>query len=158
MFKKLLLTFFIFSGFIGFAYPIKKENTRLFEYCFSLEKRLSKNSIENRKNISERIKTISNDISIIGLSKTKGLLINKTIDQYKKSKNSFLINIFHNEIYCLTGYWIEYIKPGTFESIFYEKGEKKLDEFKELKNEVDGLINDFNSEYKILKNQIKKFL
>tara|TARA_Y100001970_G_scaffold163565_1_gene199913 strand:- start:8070 stop:8546 length:477 start_codon:yes stop_codon:yes gene_type:complete len=157
MLKKLFLASFLFSSLIGVSYPLKKENTRIFEYCYSLEKIFSKNSIETKENLSGRIKSISKDISRLGVSKTKGLFINKIIDKYKKSKNSFVINSIHNEIYCLAGYWIEYIKPGTFESIFYEKSEKKINEIKELKIEVDGLINDFNSEYKILKKEFKNF-
>ena len=43
--------------------------------------------------------------------------------------------------------------PGTFESVVYEKGKKKIKEFKELKEEVDGLINNLNSEYKNIREE-----
>ena len=49
MLKKLFLTFFIlFSSFIT-IYPSKKENTNLFDYCYSLEIIISKNSVEKSK-------------------------------------------------------------------------------------------------------------
>ena len=50
MFKNLLLTFFLlFSSFITID-PSKKENTNLIDYCYSLEKILSRNSLEKSKN------------------------------------------------------------------------------------------------------------
>ena len=73
------------------------------------------------------------------------------IDKYKNSKNSFIFDFVPNNIYCLGGYWIERIKPGTFESIFYEESKKTITE---LKDEADLLINDINSEYKILKEEL----
>ena len=46
MFKKLLLTsFLLFSSFIT-IYPSKKENTNFLDYCYSLEKIISRNSLE----------------------------------------------------------------------------------------------------------------
>jgi len=45
--------------------------------------------------------------------------------------------------------------PGKFESIIYDKSKKTIDEFKELKEEVDGLINNFNSEYKNIRREIE---
>ncbi len=47
--------------------------------------------------------------------------MNKIIDQYKNSKNSLIISFVSNRFYCLTGYWIEYVNPGTFTLLFYEK-------------------------------------
>ncbi len=156
MLKKLLFTSFILFSLVGITYPTKKENIKLFNYCYSLEKILSRNAIQKRGNISGNLKSISKDISIIGISKTKGTLINEMIDQYKSSKNSFIVNLLPNESYCFAGYWIEIVKPGTFESIFYEKSKKTINEFKDLKDEVDVFIKDINSEYKSLKDEFNK--
>ena len=125
MFKKLFLTSFLLISMIGVSYPSKKENTRIFDYCYSLEKILSRNSIKKRKNISEKVKSLSSDISIFGVNKTRGSLINKLINQYKISKNSFILNIIPNKVYCFAGYWVEKSMPGKFESIIYYKGKKK---------------------------------
>ena len=153
MFKNLFLTSFLLISFIGVYYPSKKENTRIFDYCYSLEKILSRNSIKKRKNVSEKVKSLSRDISRFGVNKTRGSLINGMINQYKTSRNSFMLNIIPNRIYCISGYWIENVMPGTFESIIYDKGKKKIKEFKELKEEVDGLINNLNSEYKYIRKE-----
>jgi len=133
---------------IGIYYPSKKENTRIFDYCYSLEKILSRNSIKKRKNISEKVKSLSIDISRFGVNKTRGSLINKMINKYKTYKNNLILNIIPNKMYCLSGYWVEKVMPGTFESVIYDNGKKKINEFREFKEEVDGLINNFNSEYK----------
>ena len=153
MFKKIFLTSFLLISMIGVYYPSNRENTRIFDYCYSLEKILSRNSIKKRKNISEKVKSISKDISRFGINKTKGSLINKIINQYKTSKNSFILNIIPNKIYCLSGYWIEKILPGTFETSIYNKGKKTINEFRDFKNEVDGLIDNFNSEYQNIKDE-----
>ena len=144
MFKKLFLTSFLLISMIGLYYPSNKENTNIFDYCFSLEKILYRNSIAKRKNLSEKVKSLSRDISRFGVNKTRGSLINGMINQYKTSKDSFILNIIPNRIYCISGYWIEIVMPGTFESVIYDKGKKKIKEFKELKEEVDGLINNQN--------------
>ena len=153
MFKKLFLTSFLLISMIGFYYPSKKENTRIFDYCYSLEKILSRNSIQKRINNSEKVKSLSRDISRFGLNKTRGSLINKMINQYKTSKNSFILNVIPNKIYCFSGYWVEKVIPGTFESVIYDVGKKKINEFREFKEEVDGLINNFNSEYKNIRKE-----
>tara|TARA_B100000674_G_scaffold27181_1_gene18963 strand:+ start:768 stop:1202 length:435 start_codon:yes stop_codon:yes gene_type:complete len=140
----------------GVCYPSKKENTRLFDYCYSLEKILSRNSIQKRINISEEIKLLSRDISSFGVNKTRGALINKMINQYKTTKKSFMLNIIPNKIYCLSGYWIEKVIPGTFESIIYVKSKKTINEFKEYKEEVDGLINNFSSEYQNIRKEFNR--
>ena len=153
MFKKLFLTSFLLISMIGVYYPSNRENTGIFDYCYSLEKILSRNSIKKRKNVSEKVKSLTRDISIFGVNKTKGALINKIINQYKTSKNSFILNVFPNKIYCFSGYWVEKVIPGTFESVIYDVGKKKLNEFTEIKEEVDGLINNFNSEYKNIRKE-----
>ena len=154
MFKKLFLISFLLVSIIGVYYPSKRENTRIFDYCYSLEKILSRNSIKKRKNISEKVKSLSTDISRFGVNKTRGSLINEMINQYKTSKNYFILNVIPNKIYCFSGYWVENVMPGIFESIIFDKGKKKINEFREFKEEVDGLINNFNSEYK---NKKKEF-
>ena len=153
MFKKLFLTSFLLISMIGVSYPSKKENTRIFDYCYSLEKILSRNSIKKRKNISEKVKSLSRDISRFGVTKTRGSLINKIINQYKKSKNSLILDAIPNKIYCFSGYWVEKVMPGTFESVIYDVGKKKIIELREFKEEVDGLIENFNWEYKNIRKE-----
>ena len=154
MFYKLLLTsFLIFSSLIT-IYPSKKENTNLFDYCYSFEKILSRNSIDKSKNLSKKFKPFAKDITFFGTNKTKGSLVNKVIDQYKASKKLFIITFIPNKIYCLGGYWIEEVNPGTFKSIFYEKSQQKINEYKDIKKDVDAFIKDFNSEYKSIKKEI----
>ena len=154
MFKKLLLIFFLlFSTFIV-IYPSTKENTKLFEYCYDLEKIFSRNSVEKSKNISRKVKTYAKDITLIGTSKTKGALVNKIIDQYKNSKKSLIISFVPNRFYCLTGYWIEYVNPGTFTLLFYEKTQRSINKYKDAKQEVDEFIRDINSEFKSIRERI----
>ena len=153
MFKKLFLTSFLLISIMWVYYPSKKENTKIFDYCYSLEKILSRNSIKKRKNISENVKSLARDISRFGFNKTKGSLINKMINQYKTSKNSFILNLIPTKIFCFSGYWVEKVIPGTFESVIYDVGKKKINEFRELKEEVDGIINNFNSEYQKIKDE-----
>ncbi len=157
MFNNLLLTFFlIFSSLIA-IYPSKKENTNLIDYCYSLEKILSRNSLKNNKNISESYKNFAKDIVLFGTNKTKGALVNKIIDKYKTSQKSYILNLFPNKFYCLAGYWIEAVKPGTFQFILYEKSKERINQYKKTKKEVDEFINDINSEYKSIKKEINKF-
>jgi len=153
MFKKLFFTSFFLISIIGVYYPSKKEKTKIFDYCYSLEKILSRNSIQKKDKLSEKVKSISRDISRFGVNKTRGALINKMINQYKTSKNSFIINIIPNKIYCLSGYWVEKIIPGTFESAIYHKTKKTINEIKEFKKEVDGIIDNFNSEYQNIRKE-----
>ena len=155
MFKNLFLSSFLLFILIGIFYPTKKENTMRFDYCYSLEKILSRNSIQKRKNASLKVKSISTDIAKFGVSKTRGGFINKMIDQYKTSNDSQLIKLIPNKLYCFSGYWIEKVNPGTFESIFYSKSKKAINEFKDLKDEVDGVLNEINSEYKFIKKEFK---
>ena len=154
MFKKLLLpSFLVFSSFIT-IYPSKKENTNLFDYCYCLEKILSRNSVEKSKNLSKNVQSFAKYITVFGTNKTKGALANKIIDQYKSSKKQFIITFLPNEFYCFAGYWIEELKPGTFTSIFFEKSKQKINEYKDIKKEIDKYIKDINSEYKSIKIEI----
>ena len=155
MFKNLIFSSFLLFTLIGIIYPTKKENTKLFNYCYSLEKILSRNSIQKRKNVSLKVKSISRDIAKFGISKTRGHLINKMIDQYKISKDSRMIKLIPNNLYCFSGYWIEKVKPGTFESILYSKSKKEINKFIDLKDEVDEVINEINSEYRFIKKEFK---
>ena len=155
MFRKLLLTFFLFFSSYITIYPSTKENTKFFDYCYTLEKILSRNSLEKSKNISRKVKTYAKDITLIGTSKTKGALVNKIIDQYKNSKKSLIISFVPNRVYCLTGYWIEYVNPGTFTLLFYEKTKRSINKYKDAKQEVDEFIRDINSEYKSIRKEIK---
>ena len=69
MFKNLLLTFLLlFSSFIT-VYPSKKENTNLIDYCYSLEKILSRNSLEKSKNFSTKYNSFAKDITLFGANK-----------------------------------------------------------------------------------------
>ena len=154
MFKKFILTSFLLFSSLITIYPSKKENTNFFNYCFSLEKIMFRNSVENSKNLSKNFKTLAKDITLFGTNKTKGTFANKIIDQYKNSKKLFIINIVPNQIYCLAGYWIEVSNPGKFESIFYKKSKQKINEYKNIKKEVDEFIKDINIEYKYIKKEI----
>ena len=154
MFKNLLLTFFLFFSSLITIYPSKKENTNLIDYCYSLEKILSRNSVEKSKNVSKKYKTFAKDITLFSTKKTKGALVNKMINQYKTSKKSFLITFLPNKFYCLAGYWIEEVNPGTFQYIFYEKSKERINQYKDMKKEVDDFIKDINSEYKSIKKDI----
>ena len=157
MFKKLLLTFFLlFLSFIT-IYPSKKENTNLIDYCYSLEKILSRNSLEKTKNVSQKYKNFVKDITFFGTNKTKGALVNKIINQYKISRKSYIINLVPNKFYCFGGYWIEVIKPGTFQTIFYKKSKETINQYKSTKKEVDEIIKEINSEYKSIKKEIIDF-
>ena len=154
MINKLLLTvFLLFSSFI-ITYPSKKENTNLLDYCYSLEKIISRNSVEKSKNLSNNFKTFAKDITVFGTNKTKGSLANEIIDKYKNSRKLFIISILPNQLICFSGYWIENVKPGTFTSIFYEKSKKIIIEYNDIKKEVDKFIKDINSEYKSIKIEI----
>ena len=59
-----------------------------------------------------------------------------------------------NKVYCLGGYWIEAVSPGTFQSIFYKKSKQKVYQYKDVKKEVDEFIKDINLEYKSIKKEI----
>ena len=155
MFKKLLLTFFLLFSYLIIIYPSKKENTNLFDYCYSFEKILARNSLEKNNKEANRFKTFAKDITFFGTNKTKGALVNKLIDQYKSSKKLFIINLVPNKFYCLAGYRIELVNPGIFQSIIYQKSKQKINQYKDVKKEVDEFIKDINLEYKSIKNEIK---
>ena len=59
----------------------------------------------------------------------------------------FIITFIPNQVYCLAGYWIEVVNPGKFASIVYEKSKQRIDEYKDIKKELDGFIKYINSEY-----------
>jgi len=154
MFKKFLLTSFLLLSSLITIYPSKKENTNFFDYCYSLEKIISRNTLETSKNLSNNFKSLAKDITLFGTNKTKGNFANKIIDQYKNSKKLFIITVVPNQIYCLAGYWIEEINPGTFESLLFEKSKERINEYKDIKKEVDEFIKDINSEYNSIRKEI----
>ena len=157
MFNKFILTSLLrFSSLIT-LYPSKKENTNFFNYCYSLEKIISRNILEKSDNLSKNFKPLAKDISLFGTKKTKGTLANKIVDQYKNSKKLFIITVVPNQIYCLAGYWIEEVSPGKFESIFYKKTKQKINEYKNTKKEVDKFIKEINLEYKSITKEINDF-
>ena len=157
MFKKFLLTSFLLLSSLIAIYPSKKENTNFLDYCYSLEKIISRNTVEKNKNISKNFRSLAKDIVLFGTKKTKGTLANKIIDQYKNSKKLFIITFVPNKIYCLAGYWIEEVSPGKFESIFYQKTKQKINEYKNTKKELDEFIKGINLEYKSIKKEINNF-
>ena len=157
MFKKLLLTFFLFISSFITIYPSKKENTDLFDFCYSFEKIISRNSVFESKNLSEKYNSFAKDITFFGINKSRGTLANKIIDQYKTSKNLFILTFIPNKIYCLAGYWIEEVNPGMFKSVFFEKSKQKINEYKDIKKDVDKFINEINSEYKSIKKELNDF-
>ena len=157
MFKNLTLSFFLLIISFITIYPSKKENTIFIDYCNSLEKLLSRNSLEKSKNVSKKYKNFAKDIMLFSTNKTKGSLVNKIIDQYKNSKNSLIINILPNKFYCLAGYWIEEVNPGTFQAIFYEKSKQKINQYKNIRKEVDEFIKDINSEYESIQKEINDY-
>ena len=157
MFKNFLLTSFLLLSSLITIYPSKKENTNFFDYCYSLEKIISRNTLEKRKNLSNNFRPLAKDIALFGTKKTKGILANKIIDQYKNSKKLFIITFIPNQIYCLAGYWIEEVSPGKFESILYDKTKQKINEYKNTKKEVDEFIKGINLEYKSIKKEINDF-
>ena len=157
MFKKFLLTSFLLLISLITIYPSKKENTKFLDYCYCLEKIISRNIVEKNKNLSKKFRPLAKDIALFGTKKTKGTFANKIIDQYKNSKKLFIITSVPNKIYCLAGYWIEEVSPGKFESIFYKKSKQQIDEYKNIKKEVDDFIKDINLEYKSIKKEIKNF-
>ena len=157
MFKKFLLTSFLLLSALITIYPSKKENTNFFDYCYSLEKIISRNAVEKSKNLSNNFKPLAKDIALFATKKTKGTFANKVIDQYKNSKKVFIITFVPNKIYCLAGYWIEELSPGKFESIFYQKTKQKINQYKNTKKEVDEFIKEINLEYKSIKKEINDF-
>ena len=143
MFKKFLLSSVLLLISLIIIYPSKKENTNFLDYCNSLEKIISRNTVEKNKLLLKNFKPLAKDIALFGTKKTKGTLANKIIDEYKNSKKLFIINFVPNQIYCLAGYWIEEVSPGKFETIFYEKTKQKINEYnrkKKLMNLLKELI------------------
>jgi len=157
MFKKFLLTSFLLLSSIITIYPSKRENTHFLDYCYSLEKIISRNTLEKSKNLLKNFKPLAKDMTLFGINKTKGTLANKIINQYKNSKNIKILTIVPNQIYCLAGYWIEVGYPGKFESIFYNKSKQKINEYKNIKKEVDQFIKDIKLEYKSIKKEFNDY-
>ena len=158
MFKKFLLTSFLLFGSLITIYPSKKENTNFFDYCYSLEKIISRNSLEKSKNLSKKFRSFAKDVTLFGTKKTKGALANKIIDQYKTSKKLLIITFVPNQIYCLTGYWIEEVNPGTLKSISYEKSKQKINEYKNMKKDYSFLKKSLTSYFIVLYSKLISLL
>ena len=157
MFDKFILTSFLLLSFFITTYPSKKEKTKFFDYCYSLEKIISKNSLEKSKNLSNNFKPYVKDFASFSTNKTKGAFVNKIINQYKISKNSYILSVIPNKLYCFVGYWIEEVSPGTFQTIIYEKSKQKINQYKNSKKEVEAFIKGINLEYKSIKKEINDF-
>ena len=97
MFKKFFLTSFLLLSSLITIYPSKKENTNFLDYCYSLEKIISRNTVEKSKNLSKYFKPLAKDIYLFGTKKTKGTFANKIIDQYKSSKKYLLLLLFQTK-------------------------------------------------------------
>ena len=97
---------------------------------------------------------MAKDITLFGTKKTKCTFANKIIDQYKNSKKWFIISFVPTQIYCLAGYWLEHVIPSKFESIFYHKTKRKINEYKNTKKEVDEFVKEINLEYKTIKKKL----
>ena len=69
MFKDFILTSILLFSSLITIYPSKKENTNFFDYCYSFEKILSRNSIEKSKNLSKKFKHTAKDITLFGTNK-----------------------------------------------------------------------------------------
>ena len=79
---------------------------------------------------------------------------NKGINQYKYSKKLFIETFLPNQICCLAVYYIEVANLGKFESIFHKKSKQKINEYKNIKKEMDEFIKDINLEYKSIKKKL----
>ncbi len=166
MFRKLLLPSIFFLGLVGIVYPTEKENTYIFDYCFSFEKILAKNTLESANNIDGRIVISSKVLASIGVENSRGNLVKEIIDSLKSNKenaDNLLPNFIPTKIYCLSGYWIEKFFPGTFESIFYEASkeiiEKSYKDFNEnVKEEINEYILELNNGYEVLKKEINNII
>ena len=71
MYMKLLLTFFNFWFFYNYL-SFKKEDTNLFDYCYSFEKILQKFSAKS-KNLSKKSSNYSKDVLYLVSTKLKDL-------------------------------------------------------------------------------------
>ena len=156
--KKLLIPSIFVISLFGFIYPTEKENTKLTDYCFSLEKIVAKNTFESKKNIDGTTRMIAKGLASFGMENSGGDLTTNIIDTFKSESDDSLVKIIPTKIYCLGGYWIEKFQPGTFESIFYEAIEEAVEETysdlkEDIENNVNNLINDLNKGYKSLQKE-----
>jgi len=154
MFKSLFLSSFLFLILFGAIYPTKKEEVELFDYCYSFEKVLFRNSLQKRKKVSNNIKLITKDIEKYTALQTKGAFVNKTINRYKAFEKSFILDLLPNKFFCLGGYWIEEIKPGTVEKIIYEKNKNRINNIKDFKKNIESYIRELNSEFDNTKKEL----
>ena len=157
MFKLLIPSVFVISLF-GLIYPSKKENTNLTDYCFTVEKIVAKNIFESKKGIDGKTKMIAKRLTSFGAENSRGNLTIKIIDSYKSESNNSFVKLIPTKIYCLSGYWIEKFRPGTFEAIFFEAleefAEKTYEDIREkIEDNVNNFFNDSNKGYKSFKDE-----
>jgi len=88
--KKFILTSVLLLSTLITIYPSNKVNNNFLDYCYSLEKIISRNSVEKSSNLSNNFKPLAKDITLLGINKTKGSLAKLIIDQYKNSKKLYL--------------------------------------------------------------------
>ena len=74
MFKKFLFTSFLILSSLITIYPSKKEDTNFLDYCYSLEKIISRNTLEKNKNLSKNFSPLAKDIALFGTKKIKSNL------------------------------------------------------------------------------------
>ena len=77
MLKKFLFTSFLLLSSLITIYPSKKENTNFFDYCYSLEKIISRNTVEKNKNLLKNIEPLAKNIALFGTKKLKALSLIK---------------------------------------------------------------------------------
>ena len=70
-------------------YHSKKENTNFLDYCYSLVKIISRNTVKESKNLSKNFKSLAKGNILFGTNKAKGTSAHKIIYQYKNSKKIF---------------------------------------------------------------------
>ena len=161
--KKLLIPSIFVISLVGLIYPTEKENTNLTDYCFSLEKIVAKNTFDSTNKIDGTTKMIAKGIASFGVENSRGDLTTNIIDKFKSESDNSFVKLIPTKIYCLGGYWIEKFQPGTFESMFYEAIEQVVEESydelkKDIEDNVNNLINDFNKGYKSLQEEINQIV
>jgi len=68
-----------------------------------------------------------------------------------------ILNFVPNQFYCLAGYWIEKVDPGKLQTFFFEKSKQRINQYENIKEEVDEFFQDINSDYKYRQKKIKVF-
>ena len=98
MFKKFFFTSFLFLSSLITIYPSKKENTNFLDYCYSLEKIISRNTVEKNKNLSNNFRPLAKDIALIGTKKTSAQITNYKLDELQEKPCIAVINLGNKQI------------------------------------------------------------